>query len=182
MKKIIFGQFFRFLIIVSSISILAACGASDALDLVNDIDNPGGGTETYGSVTISGPDISSIGDSFEPTVENFDEPSTGLFLASFGDADVDIGTLSAVGRILGVTFSANGTPIGIAFGANLTNGDIDYAYSTVCDVNDCSGIDINTTTNVITLNNVIVFVETDGSSNAATSSVTLNGSVTYVSP
>ncbi len=179
MKKIISGQLFKLLVLVSSISILAACDASDALDLAGEIDNGGGGTTTFGSVSVSGVDASVIGNGFEPTIRQINEPGAGILIAIFGDAEASFPVLSGIGRILVVSFDGNSVPISIGYNVVRTNTDAEYTYVTDCSVNDCSGISLNSATNVITLASVTVFVEADVSANVATGSVVLNGSVTH---
>jgi len=178
MKNIISGQLYRILILVSSISILAACGASDVLDLADNIGNGGGNVETFGSVTVSGNDTGTIGTSFEPTAERLSALTDDILFAAFADADVNIITQTGAGRILTVTFGSAG-PVTISYGFSVSDSDVEYSYITNCGDNDCSGVTINTVTNEIAFTGVILFRNNEIDNNSATGSITLNGSVAY---
>ncbi len=181
MSKIFSGHFqdiFRFLILGSSISILAACGASDALDLIDNIDNIDTTTDNASGTirvkAVSSADASAIGGSFSPISGSVSSASL-----SFVDYDISLIAQSVVTRGLIAVIGLDGAPLAMTYGVGISSNDTKYQYTVDCDVNDCSGVSISIANNTVTLTNVTLF-PSDSVDNSATASVELSGTVTYL--
>jgi len=187
MKKIIFGQFFKLLILASSISLLAACGASDAIDAANaidDINNDLNTGEVLGSVTVSGNDTQSFGTGFQPTTDLSEFAVVGdVIVAVFVDVDVSIDLFVLDGSAKGLTVSfssVTGLPITVGYSVS-TDQSQDFSYVANCDEGaDCTGVSINLGASTVTFTDAVLLDNEDELDNVATGSVTLNGSVRYI--
>ena len=171
MKKILFGQLFKLLMLVSSVSILAACGASDV--------NSGG--EVLGTISVSGADTSVIGSSFSPTADAATDSTDnfGIVGVALGEGTVDFLAQSGVVRALAVVFNLDETLLSIEYVVGFSDNDVEYKYAVNCIDNDgCPGLSVDIATSTITLSNVQLFVAQEVG-NPATDSITLNGSTRY---
>lgn len=136
-----------------------------------------------GNFDITGADTGSVGFSFIPVYDALSyEPDTEINTLAFFDIN-PFTSPNVDTRTLEIVFSNNGTPLAMRFRlyrSGLPAPTIWGEYIAICTNDDCSGVSINTDTQTITLNEVVVFpYHHDNYDNNASDTLSLDGSITY---
>lgn len=135
-----------------------------------DIGGTGSGSGDFGSLTLTGADTSTIGTSYIPTIQTGQAGATTALV--WDNVEASQITVGAIGSELNVvTFNT----------AQLINGQLSvYSYGLVCGLpgNDCSNLQLDLANGEANFNNLVMPLS-GATDNAATESITLNGTLRW---
>lgn len=135
-----------------------------------DIGGTSGGTGEFGSLSITGTDTSVLGTSYVPTIQTGQAgATTALVWDNIAATAITIGGSGSDLTLVTFNFS------------QLVNGQLSlYSYALVCGQpsNDCSNLQLDLANGVATFNNLVMPLS-GANNNAATDSITLNGTLNW---
>ncbi|MEW8349362.1 MAG: hypothetical protein AB2687_13735 [Candidatus Thiodiazotropha taylori] len=135
-----------------------------------DIGGTSGGSGEFGSLSITGADTSVIGTSYVPTIQTGQAgETTALVWDNVAATAISIGGSGSDLTLVTFNFS------------QLVNGQLSlYSYALVCGEpsNDCSNLQLDLANGVATFNNLVMPLS-GANNNAATDSITLNGTLNW---